>query len=183
MSIATITCDICYEERQEDMMVRCCDRNDVRVCSCNVSICRRCADKMELRCPTCRKRCFKYTYIDEVKEKTKKLRGRLIKEPVIQTFTINQDVYFNPNDHQLDILNTRQFWMRKARIVALDEGKVMIQLYSCQTYTHQNDMFVNGVRAYEWNVIEPEIFVIEKNIHKLKFEYVCPFGSSGVVCG
>ena len=62
-------CDICYNQRPIDMMTNCCDENDVRVCECKISICRRCADNMTLKCPSCRIKFYKFTYSDKAKKK------------------------------------------------------------------------------------------------------------------
>ena len=63
----TIDCDICYTPRPTDIMVKLCNESNVRVCNCNISICRKCADKMQQKsCPTCRKSFEQFVYLDEL---------------------------------------------------------------------------------------------------------------------
>jgi hypothetical protein len=65
----TFDCDICYNERPTDIMVKLCNETKIKVCNCNISICRKCADKMQQKsCPTCRKTFNQFVYTDEVSD-------------------------------------------------------------------------------------------------------------------
>ena len=80
---ASMTCDICYNERPDDLMVKLVSKeNDyyIPICKCNINICIRCALVLQKdndkKCPTCRKSYLRYEFCDLVKsdEEIAKLR-------------------------------------------------------------------------------------------------------------
>lgn len=154
--MSIINCDICYNERPTDMMMRCCNNQNVRVCECNVSICRRCADSMSLKCPTCRSKCNKFTYVDEAKNKPIKPEKK-VRSPAtllsLSDFTVGQDVFiYQKYQHH-----------RKAKIVRINSASVTIKYYS---YTANTNITQNGYYAeitYQWNQrLEPETMVVKR---------------------
>lgn len=96
------TCDICYTERNNDMFVTPCDCDNVKICKCEISICRRCSDSMELKCPCCRTKCFSFVYLDKVAEEQAKI-----------DINFNCDIsplpdIYNRNPHYWPVLNQHE---------------------------------------------------------------------------
>lgn len=116
-TIDVTDCDICYTARPTDIMVNLCNEKKERVCCCNISICRKCADKMQQKsCPTCRKSFYQFIYIDEVSN------NKLL------TLTIQPSHRVNVSENRLLTLTRqrrRTFKMRRSRHVDLSNNKLL----------------------------------------------------------
>lgn len=142
-------CNICYNERPKDMMVKCCNKHNTKVCDCNVSICRRCADSMELKCPTCRTKCNKFTYADEALDKIQKPKTQRPR-PDFSRFTLGQDILVYGTDGDL--------WIRKAKIVKINSASISVKLYNYTTTqtpidTYNVKMTYRWTNTLQWNTI------------------------------
>jgi hypothetical protein len=173
------TCDICYNEREKDMMVKCCDKNKFRVCECNVSICRRCADHMNKTCPTCRKIFDMFIYEDEVLDKPIVTKSKVVTTRHINqtTFSVGEDVLI----HDIVGIDT-VLYVRKARIMKINQSSVSIQLYSYTVVNSPIDRYFNIRRIYTWTERLENKKICIKNLRRLtkreddvnnvNFEYV-----------
>lgn len=157
-----LTCDICYNERPKDMMVKCCNTSNIRVCECNVSICRRCADSMMLKCPTCRTKCDKFVYADEALDKP--INNPIIRRPRrilnLSMFTVGQDILVYNVGSVYDI------YIRKARIVSINASSLSVKLYSYSKSREFDTFYV--YTTYTWtNELEPKRICV-KNLSRVK---------------
>lgn len=164
--IDNLTCDICYNDRPRDMMIKCCDKKNIKVCECNVSICRRCADNMTLKCPTCRTKCDKFVYADEaidkpIKVKKTKDNTTQRERPDLSRFIIGQDILVH------NIGPVPKLWIRKARIVSINASSLSVQLYSySRTYTELDEYNIH--LNYRWTNKLQEKKICVKNLHRIR---------------
>lgn len=158
--INILTCDICFNERPNDMIVKCCDKNNIRVCECNISICRRCADKMNKNCPTCRHKFHAFIYADEAKVKSNEAKVRI--ENNLTRFRIGEDVVISKCK-----INETTSIIRKGKIIKINSASVTISLYKYRTNVARigNDYHYT---IYIWynNCFEGNICI--KNLDRLK---------------
>jgi len=163
-----LTCDICYNDRPKDMMIKCCDKNNIKVCECNVSICRRCSDSMTLKCPTCRTKCAKFVYVDEAKDKPVKVKktktDTIPRRPVpeLSSYIVGQNVVIiqkNEERFKLDV--------RKARIVKINASSLTIQYYSYIYREKPNGPYYR-TEEYLWTDRLEEQKIVIKDLRRIK---------------
>ena len=151
------TCDICYTERNNDMFVTPCDCDNVKICKCEISICRRCSDSMELKCPCCRTECFSFVYLDKVAKERAKIN-----------INFNCDILplpdiYNRNPHYWPILNVRE--MQAIHRHAMEER----QRNAMEEY--QRNVEISRQTEIEWE---------RKKSFIIKTSFVCLFSLFGM---
>jgi len=114
-----ITCNICFNERPTDLMVKLINFNYTPCCCCNINICVRCAMTLQERkyqdrkCPICRIKYFKYSFCDLINNNNEDKKD----EEDTEDNEDNEDINENNEDEDIDEIQnmTHTFFLIKYR--------------------------------------------------------------------
>lgn len=135
----SITCNICFNERPTDLMVKLIKINNTPCCCCNINICIRCAMILQERkyqdrkCPICRINYFKYAFCDLINNNNEDNKDNKDEEDNEdhednednENTEDNEDEYINEIQNMSETFYLLKFGNTRYAIKNIDRVKIM----------------------------------------------------------
>lgn len=136
----SIKCDICFNERPMDLMVKLINFNYTPCCCCNINICVRCAMSLQERkyqdrkCPICRIKYFKYAFCDLINNNNEDNKDNKDEEDTEdnEDENINEIQNMTETFYLLKFGNTRYATKKSDRVKLMEQVDEWLNIYKTQ---------------------------------------------------